>query len=184
MSFYDIPSEIRKLIRDNDFRWKNDQQSTMARFLSAYSVHDSYLRGFELRFWGSWELILNWDLMAQKSDSLRERRDAYLYIHFPNIAQLVATEHMIATDNVIYRATTQVVSMDERSKWLDFITASSLFPKQAGNFLLDEDLHGTVFTGSGDTHLSIFHAEPTYFLALDSDGIPFHLPNLTIEGLT
>lgn len=178
MYLNDIPPEIQNRLSDSDFRWKHNQSSTMARFLRDYSVHDSYLCRLEMGFWGTWELILRWDLMAQRDDDLRLKRDAFLCIQFPNVFQIVGSGQENAFDHVILSAETKQATVQQREAWLDFMTKCAIFPQNAGDFLLDENIHLTQLEGTA-SQISIVHGEPTSFLAMNRDGIPFTIPSIS-----
>ena len=193
MVFEKLPTAVEMVVTDDDTWWKHGQRSTMQQFLSQYTLHDSYWNGIRFQQTGSCQAIMKLDSVHIDPElitldlpiSMNRKHyndDPYLCLNFPNVHQILSDHSQkYVTDYVVNYASTKMITTEQRTSWLDLFLKSNVVGEDAGDFLLDENLHCTTFEGTGRNHVYLIHSEPIIVLAVKSDGSILHLPHLEIS---
>ncbi len=191
MNLTEITPEVERRIAEQKENWKSMQRSSMERFLSRCSLHDSYLLGFNISADGGAEILLRWDVHQIDPDvialdlEIQHRSDGramytgeppYLLITFSKLHHIIFDQDVGLSDQVITDVESRVLLPDERDLWLEHILKSTIYRRSMGEFLLNVDVCCTTFEGINP--VLVVHSSPVSFLGIKTDGSLLHIPHL------
>jgi hypothetical protein len=188
--------EAQRVLSDEDVWWKHGQRSTVDKFLSQYTLHDSYWIGVQFQQNGSCMALLKFDVVwinpaLKKLDLPVQTNNVgkkhysggwpYLCIYFPNAHQILSDHsEKYVVDSAIADASTKILTAEQRASWLELFLRSDVVGDTTGEFLLNENVHCTSFEGTAHNRVYIIHNEPTLFLCVKRDGSALRLPDLEL----
>jgi hypothetical protein len=196
------PAWLKRDLVDDDYPWHAAQQTSLARFLDQYTLHDSLLVGLWLIGSGELVAIVRWDPVWVNFERIRVdfslREDEidpavverwgddvafwpYILIRFPAIYRIEATGNPDDPEayefGEIYSAVSEPLSSEERDRF----AASYLPPDQHGSEAkrdLPSDIVRTVIQLRGVYQLQLVHGPTVRLLSLNRAGRVLRIPDL------
>lgn len=169
--------------------WEEAVEATMPRFLSRYTLHDSYWIGLHLQSKAEAVALIRWDTYWTDG-GVPYAREAVagwpvLLVRFERVYQTFTTypgpeerEALSGLPETIADAKSATLWPAEREALLDTILRARQEADAFSDFLLDDTLHRTTISPVYRSLVEIWHGGTTRFLCLDRDGGTIPIPDL------
>lgn len=170
--------------------WEEAVEVTVPRFLSRYTLHDSYWIGLYLQPKAEAVALIRWDAYWNEGLVVHPRETVtdwpVLLVRFERVYQTFNTypgldedrEILSGLPETISDAASATLAPVEREALLDTILRARQEADAFSDFLLDDTLHRTTISPAYRSWVEIWHGGNTRFLCLDPNGETIPIPDL------
>jgi len=177
----------RRLIED-EFDWPSANSTSMPRFLSQYSLHDSYWIGIHVQpnfetiavlrwdtFWTEGRVpfpgstVEEWPVLLIQFERLYQLHSSYLW---PTVSEeWKPTETVASAESVL-------VTKQDQEKMLAWLALDERQPEELKRFVLEDELYHTTFHPIYGGRIDVKHGSATKLLCYDFEENQLNIPNL------